>query len=307
MNTSTAPGRDLRSGSGSEVAESEGPRSWGSAASSREAFASDPLGVAAAITRYWFAMAFTALSAVFFFTLSLGGLFLPRARGRAYMLDVARWWATCVLWASRCPIDVQFHGPRPTGGFLFFANHQSVLDIIALFVALRDTPFAFAAKRELFKVPFIGWYLTIAGYVEVDRNNRERAMASYQRAAGLLQEGLRICIYPEGTRSVDGSVLPFKKGPFILALESQVPIVPVAVEGAQHAVRKHTFRLYGATIHVRVGDPIPTTGLGLGQRDDLIVRTRQAILALHREAGAPPSPESPMIAPPGKRSGEREA
>ena len=307
MNGSTAPGGDYRTGAASEAPALAESLSWGSAAPARESFSNDPLGVAAAIARYWFAMAFTALTAVFFFTLSLGGLVMPRARGRAYMLDVARWWATCVLWASRCPIDVQFHGQRPTGGFLFFANHQSVLDIIALFVALKDTPFAFAAKRELFKVPFIGWYLAIAGYVEVDRNNRERAMASYQRAAGLLQEGLRICIYPEGTRSVDGSVLPFKKGPFMLALEAQVPIVPVAVEGAQHAVRKHTFRLYGATIHVRVGDPIQTTGLGLEQRDDLIVRTREAILALHREAGAPPSPEHPMIAPPGKRSGEREA
>ena len=281
------------------------PAAGGSLAPLRAVFLSDPIGYLAAYLRFWFAMAVTSVTAVFFFSLSTLGLLLPRKRGRAWMLDVARWWATCVLWASRCPIEVQFHGPRPAGGFLFFANHQSILDIIALFVALRDTPFAFAAKRELFKVPFVGWYLTIAGYIEVDRNNRERAMANYQKAAGLLQDGLVICIYPEGTRSIDGSVLPFKKGPFILALESQVPIVPVAVDGAQHAIRKHTLRLYGATIHVRVGDPIDTRGMGLADRDGLIVKTRTAVLALHREAGAPQSPEQPMIAPPGKRSGER--
>jgi 1-acyl-sn-glycerol-3-phosphate acyltransferase len=280
---------------------------WGSQAPERKPFARDPLGVTIAWGRFWLAMLITAVSACFFFTLSLAGVLMPRARGRAWMLDVARWWARVVLWASRCPIDVQFHGPRPAGGFLFFANHQSMLDIIALFVALQDTPFAFAAKRELFRVPVIGWYLAIAGYVEVDRSDRERAKAAYKRAAGLLHEGVRICIYPEGTRSIDGSVLPFKKGPFVLAVEAQVPIVPVAVDGAQHAVPKHTLRLYGSTIHIRVGAPIETAGSTLESRDELIVRTRKAVLALHLEAGAPPSPEEPMIAPPGKRSGEREA
>jgi 1-acyl-sn-glycerol-3-phosphate acyltransferase len=285
----------------------EAPVHRGSVSPLRATFSADFVGYLSAYARFWFAMTVTSVMAVILFCVSTLGLVMPRRRGRRFMLDVARWWARCILWASRCPIDVQFHGPRPAGGFLFFANHQSMLDIVALFVALRDTPFAFAAKRELYKVPFIGWYLRLAGFIEVDRNNRERAMASYQKAAVLLQDGLVICIYPEGTRSLDGSILPFKKGPFVLALESQVPIVPVAVEGAQHAIRKHSLRLYGATIRVRVGEPIPTKGLTAADRDALLVRTRKAVLALHLEAGAPASPEEPMIAPPGKRSGERAA
>src|SRR5216684_6335 len=97
---------------------------------------------------------------------------------------------------------------------------------LALFVALKKTPFVFAAKRELFRVPFIGWHLRLAGYVEVDRDNRERAISAFAKAASQIREcGTIVAVYPEGTRSTDGTVLPFKKGPFLLALEAQVPIV----------------------------------------------------------------------------------
>jgi len=194
----------------------------------------------------------------------------------------------------------------PRGGFLYFSNHHSILDILALFVALKDTPFVFAAKKELFRVPFIGWHLRLAGYVEVDRDNRDRAVASFCKAAKQIRErGTVVTVYPEGTRSVDGTILPFKKGPFMLALDAQAPIVPVAVDGAQLALRKHTLRLYGHPIRVVVGKPIETAGLLPADRDQLLRRTRLAVLDLHRMAGAGPSPLEPMIAPAGKRSGER--
>jgi len=223
------------------------------------------------------------------------------------MLQFPILWSRVILWAARCPVDAQFEARLPEGGFLLFANHQSTLDIIALFIVMKDRPIAFATKRELFSVPVIGWYLRVAGFIEVDRQNRERAIQSYEKAGEQLRGGAVICIYPEGTRSIDGSILPFKKGPFVLALNTKVPIVPCAVEGAQHAVRKHTTKLYGNTIRVRVGAPIATEALGPDDRDALLVQTRRAVLALHTRAGAQPSPEEPMIAPPGKRSGEREA
>ncbi|MGZ6126396.1 MAG: lysophospholipid acyltransferase family protein, partial [Myxococcales bacterium] len=208
----------------------------------------------------------------------------------------------------RCPVVVTWLlDAQPRGGFLYFSNHHSMLDILALFVALKDTPFVFAAKRELFKVPFIGWHLRLAGYVEVDRDHRERAISAFAKAARQIRErGTVVTLYPEGTRSVDGTILPFKKGPFMLALEAQVPIVPIAVDGAQHALRKHTFRLHGHPIRVVVGEPIATRGLTVADRDDLLRRTRRTMLGLHRLAGAGPSPLEPMIAPPGKRSGDRD-
>ncbi len=260
-----------------------------------------------AYARFWFAMLVTAVTAVIFFLLSLFGLLLPRKLGRRWMLQAPILWSRCILWAARCPVEARFDGPLPEGGFLLFANHQSTLDIIALFIVMKDRPICFATKRELFSVPVIGWYLTVAGFIEVDRKNRERAIASYAKAGKQIRdEGAVVAIYPEGTRSVDGSILPFKKGPFMLALETQAPIVPCAVDGAQHAVRKHTTKLFGHPIRVRVGAPIETRGLGPDDRDPLLIRTRRSILALHRECGAEPSPEEPMIAPAGQRTGLRE-
>ena len=206
-------------------------------------------------------------------------------------------WGTMVLWAARCPVVLEREpgAVLPAGGFVYAVNHQGVLDILALFVALRERPFVFAAKRILFYVPFVGFHLRAAGYVEVDRNNHQRAVARMHAAAARVRDGAVVVVYPEGTRSADGSVLPFKKGAFHLALEAQVPIVPVAVEGAQKAMRKNTVRLYGHPIRVRIGAPIPTAGLEVKDRDELLRRTRTAILKLHRELGGPPSLEEPMI------------
>ena len=256
-----------------------------------------------AYLRFWIAMSFTAVWTVVMFTMTLFGLLVPGEPGRRWQLWCARTWAAGILWTARCPVDVtRLSAEVPKGGFLFFSNHASMLDILALFVALKETPFVFAAKRELFKVPFIGWHLRLAGYVEVDRDNRERVISAYERAAKQIRErGTVVTVYPEGTRSPDGTVRPFKKGAFMLAIESQVPIVPVAVDGAQHALRKHTLRLYGHPIRVVVGAPIETHGLTAADRDELLRRTRLAILDLHRVAGGPPSELEPMIAPSGRR------
>jgi 1-acyl-sn-glycerol-3-phosphate acyltransferase len=260
-----------------------------------------------AYARFWLAMAFTAVWTVMCFTATLLGLLVPGEAGRRWQLWCARTWAAGILRAARCPVQVtRLSDEVPEGGFLYFSNHASILDILALFVALKDTPFVFAAKRELFRVPFIGWHLRLAGYVEVDRDNRERAISAFAHAARQIRErGTIVTVYPEGTRSTDGTILPFKKGPFMLALEAQVPIVPVAVDGAQHALRKRTLRLHGHPIRVVVGQPIETRGLTLADRDDLLRRTRLAMLDLHQRAGAQPSRVEPMIAPPGKRAAER--
>jgi 1-acyl-sn-glycerol-3-phosphate acyltransferase len=207
-----------------------------------------------------------------------------------------RTWGRMVLWAARCPVVVQRQAgvELPRGGFVFASNHQGILDILALFVALQERPFVFAAKKVLFRIPIIGWHLRSAEYIEVDRDNPERAVAAMKAAVDKVRAGTVVLVYPEGTRSPDGTVLPFKKGAFHLALDAQVPIVPVAVEGAQKAMKKHTVRLYGHPIRVHIGQPIPTQGMTC---DELLRRTRKSILALHRGIGGLPSPEEPMAAP----------
>lgn len=264
----------------------------------------DPLDALLAYLRFWLAMAYTVVTTIVMFTMTLFGLLVPGEAGRRWQLFCARTWAGGILWAARCPVVVTRTSDErpPEGGFLYFSNHHSMLDILALFVALRETPFVFAAKRELFRVPFIGWHLRLAGYVEVDRDNRDRAISAFTRAAAQIRErGTVVTVYPEGTRSLNGTILPFKKGPFMLALESQVPIVPVATDGAQLALKKHSLRLYGHPIRVVIGKRIETRGLGPADRDELLRKTRLSILELHRQAGAAPSPLEPMIAPPGRR------
>ena len=256
--------------------------------------------------RFWVAMAWTCIATVIAATGGALGLLMPRETARRWQGLCAVFWAGTILWVARCPVETTFlPGPRPTRAFIYASNHSSILDILALFLSLRSTPFVFAAKKELFKIPFIGWHLRWAGFVEVDRQHRDRALQSYARAAAQVREGTVVTLYPEGTRSVDGTVLPFKKGPFMLAIEAQAPIVPVATDGAQHALRKHTLRLYGHPIRVVVGTQIDTRGLTPDDRDALLRRVRLAILQLHQLAGAGPSPVEPMIAPPGKQSGER--
>ena len=264
----------------------------------------DPLDALLAYTRFWMAMAYTVVATVVMFTATLLGLLIPGDAGRRWQLFCARTWAAGILRAARCPVVITRTSNErpPEGGFLYFSNHHSMLDILALFVALKETPFVFAAKRELFRVPFIGWHLRLAGYVEVDRDNRDRAISAFAKAAQQVRErGTIVTVYPEGTRSVDGTILPFKKGPFMLALESQVPIVPIAVDGAQLALKKHSLRLYGHPIRVVIGKRIETRGLGPADRDELLRRTRLAILDLHHIAGGAPSPIEPMIAPPGRQ------
>ena len=104
-----------------------------------------------AYTRFWMAMAFTVVWTVVMFSLTLFGLLVPGDAGRRWQLYCARTWAAGILWAARCPVQVERVSQEvPRGGFLYFSNHASMLDILALFVALKDTPFVFAAKRELY-------------------------------------------------------------------------------------------------------------------------------------------------------------
>jgi len=120
----------------------------------------------------------------------------------------------------------------------------------------------------------------IGGFVAVERADREKAMAAISRGADSLKAGNSFLIFPEGTRSRTGQLLPFKKGGFIMAIEAQAPIVPVAVQGGRDAMRKGSAFVRPVMVLVRVGSPIPTAGLTMADRDGLIARVRSEIAAL---------------------------
>lgn len=164
-------------------------------------------------------------------------------------------------------------------------NHQSMVDIPAAFYAL-PVNIRFVAKEQLKWVPFIGWYVWLTGMVFVDRSNRHKAVASLARAGERIRRGATILAFPEGTRSPDGRVMPFKKGPFMVALAAGVPIIPIAIDGSgKVSGKRRVWRLRPAVVRMKVGQPIPTAGLTADDRDRLIQQVRAAVIKLHEEIG----------------------
>src|SRR6478752_1858848 len=105
--------------------------------------------------RFYLALVVTTVTCVMASIASMFGLLMPKKLGRRWMLYMPVLWSKCILWASRCPLEITFHEPLPEGGYLVFANHQSILDITGIFLAMQEKPVAFAAKRELFSLPFL--------------------------------------------------------------------------------------------------------------------------------------------------------
>jgi 1-acyl-sn-glycerol-3-phosphate acyltransferase len=158
--------------------------------------------------------------------------------------------------------------------YIFMCNHASNLDPpIAIPVMPRRT--SVLVKKELFKVPILGWAMRLADLVPVDRRNREAAISSLRFAADVLRSGISVTIWPEGTRSPDGRLLPFKKGPFYLAMETGVPIVPITLVGTHQIWPKGEFAIHPGTATVIFHEPIDPGAYP--SQEDLIEAVRERI------------------------------
>jgi 1-acyl-sn-glycerol-3-phosphate acyltransferase len=159
---------------------------------------------------------------------------------------------------------------------VYAVNHASNVEPPILFAALSPLfpRLRILYKAELRKLPILTRAFDIAGFVPLQRGNRDQSLPAIERAAAALRDGNSFLIFPEGTRSRTGQLLPFKKGGFVMALKAQAPIVPVAIRGARNAMRKGSPWIHPVQVEVSFGEPIQTTGLTLDDRDGLVAAVR---------------------------------
>ena len=216
---------------------------------------------------------------------ALGGL-LTMWAVPAMARIMPRVWSRTVLALGGIRLRTDFEAALPAGPVIFIGNHQSMFDILALFAGLSlRRPFVFVAKKSIFSIPFLGWFVRAAGYIPVDRGDRDSAIRSLEMAGARVRAGTSVMVFAEGTRSHDGRVLPFKKGPFHVAMQARVPIVPLAIEGALQVSPKRRWYVCPNTIRVLVGAPIDLSEVTEADRDALIRTVRTQVIRLHRRLG----------------------
>jgi 1-acyl-sn-glycerol-3-phosphate acyltransferase len=188
-----------------------------------------------------------------------------------------RLWGKIALLVNRVKVRVEgIEHLKGEGPYIFMSNHQGTYDIFAL---LGHLPFQFRwlAKKELFSVPFFGWVMAAAGYVSVDREGTRKTVEAMNEAAQKIREGMSVVIFPEGSRSPDGSIQPFKKGGFTLAIKSKVPIIPISIIGSREIMPKGKLTVTSGEIRIRIDHPIETQNYSLKDRKSLMEKVRQTI------------------------------
>ena len=206
-------------------------------------------------------------------------------QGRA-LHRMAQFWAKIHLMTSGIQVSVTGLENISSPPYIFMCNHQSALDIFSLLNGL-PVQFKWIAKRELFYIPFLGWAMKRAGYISLDRKHPREAIKAMDDAAKKIMEGTNIIIFPEGTRSKDGHLLPFKKGGFSLALRAKVPIVPVGISGSNRLQPKGSFiPNQKGVIYLRIGKPVETAQGSRSAKTEIMMTVRQAIEGLMTEKEA---------------------
>lgn len=190
------------------------------------------------------------------------------------VLVLARWWSRGVLAAAGVRVRVP-RPPRlqPGQPYVFMSNHLSTVDIWAALVAV-PVGFRFIAKKQLGLIPLFGWAMSAGRFIFIDRKNPAAARRSIDLAATRVRAGQSVVIYPEGTRSRDGRLGPFKKGGFHLAVNAGAAIVPMAVRGSDRLMPRGAPLIRPGEVEVLFGDPIPTAHLTPHQRDAMVDEVR---------------------------------
>jgi 1-acyl-sn-glycerol-3-phosphate acyltransferase len=218
------------------------------------------------------------LSTIVMWTCSMiASLFDPSGRSQHRM---ARIWGKLLLAASFIRVRVEgLEKLDPHANYVFVANHASYMDIPAILARL-PYQFRFFAKTGLYRIPFLGWHLKRAGHLPVDRSNARNSLRSMSEGARMVAErGISVLLFPEGGRTPKG-LRPFKEGAAYIAIKAGVPVVPMAIAGMRRLLPMGSIHLRAGQAVLRIGDPIPTAGLKLHDREALTQRMREEVVKL---------------------------
>lgn len=191
---------------------------------------------------------------------------------------VARLWGKVQLRSTGTHVQIQgLENIDSRRSYILVSNHQSTFDIFAL-LGYLPIQFRWTAKAELFRTPFMGWAMSRIGYIPIERDSPKKAYRSLLRAAEVVRNGVSVIIFPEGTRSPDGNLQPFKKGVFLIALKSQAPILPITIQGASRIMPKGDWRAYPGDVRIQIDPPIDTAGIPAEKEEQLSQRVRSTLV-----------------------------
>lgn len=197
-----------------------------------------------------------------------------------YAYLISRFWSWLFLIVAGVSLRVNgLNHIDPRRHYVFMVNHQSNIDIPVLLQSLPGFQLRWLAKKEMLWVPFLGWAMWAARHIAVDRGDRNDALRSLKKAQERMAGGISIVFFPEGTRSSDGGLLPFKRGGFLLAVKTQTLIVPVTINGSGKILAKGDWRLRAGEIQVTVGTPVSVEDYRPGNLRALSTRVRELIAA----------------------------
>lgn len=226
---------------------------------------------------------------IFLFIIVLLSLIFDRSGNSIH--SIGGLWSRILLFLSGAAVDIKgaehLLKDKPQ---ILASNHQGAFDILAL-QAFIPIQFRWVAKMSLFKIPLVGWSMSLAGYIGIERTRAGSAYKSIEEAAEKIKNGTSVLIFPEGTRSRSGELLPFKRGSFLLAVKSGVPVIPISIKGTRDIMKKGSILIKPGLIKVVIGEPIqiisphpedasPLPKSGEGRIDDekvLMDKVRQAI------------------------------
>ncbi|MBC8346333.1 MAG: 1-acyl-sn-glycerol-3-phosphate acyltransferase [Candidatus Marinimicrobia bacterium] len=230
---------------------------------------------------FWFFINVIIWTIIFAIIGIVGSLFEWRGK---FLSWIAQTWSKFLLAVGGLKYRVVgLDNLDPRGNYVFAANHESALDIPLAFGGLPYHIVAIA-KIELKRIPIFGWAMMAGGHFFVDRTNHSKALNSLDKAkASMVKNPRSIIIYPEGTRSINGEIKPFKKGGLIMALQMGIPVVPIALCGTRNALGKKGLVLRGQTLELRIGKPILTQHIQYEDRRQFVMDVRQEVVALKKK------------------------